>query len=159
MSTAHQDILALLAEDVQGGVTTRSARVKWVIVADQSLGPGLVANATACLGAAVGAALPGLLGGEVVDGSGQSHAGLPWCGCPILGADAEKVRALHDKAVTREGIFVAGMSKHAQASRSYEEYAETLGSTPAEELSYYAISLVGPRNKIDKLVGGLPLLR
>lgn len=133
--------------------------MKWVIVADQSLGPGLVANATACLGAAVGAALPGLVGVEVADGSGQPHAGLPWCGCPVLGADAEKVRAVHDKARTREGIFVAGMSKHAQASRSYEEYVEMLGATASDDLIYHAVSLVGPRNKIDKLVGGLPLLR
>ncbi|GHF46365.1 hypothetical protein GCM10017566_19340 [Amycolatopsis bartoniae] len=128
-------------------------------MADQSLGAGLVANATACLGAAVAAVLPGVVGGEVVDADGQTHAGLPWSGVSILGGDAAKVREIRTKAMSKEGLFVADMSKHAQASRSYEEYRAGLGSTDESELSYYAVSIVGPRNKVDKLVGGLPLLR
>lgn len=133
--------------------------MKWVIVADQTLGAGLVANATASLGAAVAAAFPDLVGGAVEDASGQVHPGLPWSGCAILGGDAAKVREIRTKAMTKAGLFVADMSKHAQASRSYDEYRAGVGSSSEGDLSYYAVSLVGPRNKIDKLVGGLPLLR
>lgn len=130
-----------------------------MIVADQTLGAGLVANATACLGAAVAAVFPGLVGEPVEDASGQVHPGLPWSGCAILGGDAAKVREIRAKAVTKEGLFVVDMSKHAQASRSYDEFRAGVGTTEEGDLNYYAVSLVGPRNKIDKLVGGLPLLR
>lgn len=159
MTAEHQDLHALLAADVQQGVSTRSAKVKWVIVADRSLGPGLIANAAACLGAAVAATFPVMVGAAVEDASGQTHAGLPWGGCAILGAEAEKVREIRTKAVVRAGLFVADLSKHAQASRNYQEYRAGLASSAEDELGYYAVSLVGPRNKVDKLVGGLPLLR
>jgi hypothetical protein len=152
-------MVAILDADVRAGATTRTAKLKWVIVADHSLGAGLIANATACLGAAVGAVLPAVVGGDAEDASGQIHAGLPWTGCSILAADAGKVREIRAKAMTKEGLFVADMSKHAQASRSYEDYRAALGTAQEADLAYYAVSLVGPRNKIDKLVGGLPLLR
>ncbi|HVW45081.1 MAG TPA: DUF2000 domain-containing protein [Amycolatopsis sp.] len=157
MTTEHQELTAILEEDAQAGVTTRTARLKWVIVADPGLGAGLIANATACLGAAVGAVLPAAVGEPAEDAAGQTHAGLPWAGCSILAADAAKLSEIRAKAVTKEGVFVADMSKHAQASTSYEEYRGSLAGT--EEPGYYAISVLGPRNKIGKLVGGLPLLR
>ncbi|HVV10907.1 DUF2000 domain-containing protein [Amycolatopsis sp.] len=159
MSTQHQELAATLAADVRNGATTRSAKLKWVVVADPSLGPGLVANATACLGAAAAAVLPDLVGGAVPDASGQVHAGLPWTGVSILAADAGKLREIRAKAATKEGVFITDMTKHAQASRSYEEYRAGVGETEEADLAYYAIGLLGPRNKIDKLVGGLPLLR
>ncbi|GAB3566965.1 hypothetical protein GCM10027445_14650 [Amycolatopsis endophytica] len=152
MSTEHQ-------VEVQLDATTRTAKVKWVIVADPSLGPGLVANATACLGAAVGKVMPELVGPDVTDASARPHTGLPWTGCSILAADAAKLLQIRTKAANREGIFIADMSKHAQASRSYTEYTEAMANTDEEAFEYYAVALVGPRNKIDKLVGGLPLLR
>ncbi|GAA5150601.1 hypothetical protein GCM10023214_00160 [Amycolatopsis dongchuanensis] len=137
----------MIEADVRRGAGTRTAKVKWVIVADQSLGPGLVANATACLGASVAAVFPGLVGEPVEDGSGQAHPGLPWSGCSILGGDAAKVREIRTKAMSKEGLFVADMSKHAQASRNYEEYRAAVGGGEEADLSYYAVSLVGPRNR------------
>ncbi|WP_312871898.1 DUF2000 domain-containing protein [Amycolatopsis acididurans] len=157
MTIEHQELATILEEDARTGVTTRTARLKWVIVADPGLGSGLVANAVACLGAAVGAALPGVVGEAVPDAAGSPHAGLPWGGVSILAADGAKIREIRAKAVTRDGVFVADMTKHAQASTSYEEYTASLAVTG--EPDYYAISLLGPRNKIGKLVGGLPLLR
>ncbi|MTD54150.1 DUF2000 domain-containing protein [Amycolatopsis pithecellobii] len=159
MTEEHQELRAVLAADVREGVGTRAAKLKWVIVADESLGAGLIANAATCLGAAVASALPEVVGAGAVDASGQAHPGLPWSGCSILAADAAKVREIRTKAVAKDGLFIADMSKHAQVSRNYEEYRAAVAASDEDELSYYAVSLVGPRNKIDKLVGGLPLLR
>ncbi|TNC21281.1 DUF2000 domain-containing protein [Amycolatopsis alkalitolerans] len=159
MTTEHQELRAILEADVREGAGIRTAKLKWVIVADQSLGPGLVANATACLGAAVAAVLPGMVGAEVTDASGSPHPGLPWSGCSILAADAEKVCEIRAKAMTKDSLFVADMSKQAQASHSYPEYRTAIEGGEEGDLSYYAVSLVGPRNRIGKLVGGLPLLR
>ena len=33
-----------------------------------------------------------------------------------------------------------------------------LAQTEAADLTYYAVSIVGPRNRVDKLVGTVPLL-
>ncbi|WP_406733969.1 DUF2000 family protein [Streptomyces sp. NBC_01794] len=54
-------------------------------------------NAAACLAAAVGEALPDLLGGHGHDGSGIVHPGLPRSGCLVLAADAATLHALREK--------------------------------------------------------------
>ena len=36
--------------------------------------------------------------------------------------------------------------------------ASDISSTGAEELTYYALSIVGPRNRVDKIVGKLALM-
>ena len=34
----------------------------------------------------------------------------------------------------------------------------TVSQSAATEIDYYAVSIVGPRNSVDKIVGKLPLL-
>jgi hypothetical protein len=46
-----------------------------------------------------------------------------------------------------------------QHVRVYDGYLERLAKTDEPDLNYLAVSLVGPRNVVDKLVGGLSLLR
>ena len=50
------------------------------------------------------------------------------------------------------------MPAAAQHTRVYTDYLEAVGGASADSLDYYAVSIVGPRNPIDKLVGKLPLL-
>ncbi|MEZ0449416.1 DUF2000 family protein [Cellulomonas sp. ICMP 17802] len=47
-------------------------------------------------------------------------------------------------------------SASAQHTRVYDEYLAAVSTTDAPR--YSAISLVGPRNRVDKIVGKLPLL-
>ncbi|MCK2241949.1 MULTISPECIES: DUF2000 domain-containing protein [unclassified Crossiella] len=147
----------LVTEELRTDQSTRQTRIKWVMVVDAELPAGLIANATACLGAVIGRALPNVLGPDTKDGSGSVHPGLPWLGCPILAADAAALTRIRAKAEDRPDIFVADMSELAQTSRVYDEYQDTLAGT--EDIRYRAITIAGPRNRIDKLVGGLPLLR
>lgn len=51
------------------------------------------------------------------------------------------------------------MPERAQSSRVYDEYLDRLAGTKHEDLTYRAVSLVGPRNQVSKLVGKLSLLR
>lgn len=37
--------------------------------------------------------------------------------------------------------------------------AMDLGAVAALRRTYYAVSIVGPRNRVSRIVGGLPLLR
>ena len=147
---------AFAPDEIRIDRPTREARLKWVMVVDRDLKPGLIANAVGCLAAAVGHAVPTLLGPGGEDAVGCVHPGLPWTGCSILAADRDKVATVRAKAIGRIGVHVVDMPEPAQTSRVYQEYLDILAKS--EELRYYAISLVGPRNAVDKLVGGLRLL-
>ena len=63
------------------------------------------------------------------------------------------------KAAGRPSLLVVDMPRLAQQATAYTEYQAGLAATAHEELTYYAVGLVGPRNQIDKVVGGLQLLR
>ena len=147
---------AFAPDEIRLDRPTREARLKWVVVVDRDLNPGLVANAVGCLAAAVGHAVPTLLGPGGADALGEFHPGLPWTGCSVLAADRAKVAAVRAKAIGKVGVHVVDMPEPAQTSRVYQDYLDTLAKS--EEVGYHAISLVGPRKLIDKLVGGLRLL-
>ncbi|MFC1407028.1 MULTISPECIES: DUF2000 domain-containing protein [Streptacidiphilus] len=150
----------LSSEDIRTDLSTRKAKLKWVIVVDQSLAAGRLVNAAACMAAAVGKALPDLVGRDGDDASGVPHPGLPWAGCSILAADADTLGTLRTEAVAKgDEVLIVDMPDLAQTSRVYDEYLDQLAGSKTEDLTYCAISLVGPRNKIDKLVRRLPLLR
>ncbi|WNV88501.1 DUF2000 domain-containing protein [Umezawaea sp. Da 62-37] len=151
--------LSLAPDEIRTDLPTRHAKLKWVMVVDTALGAGLIANAAVCMAAAVGNAIPTLLGPGTTDASGSHHPGLPWTGCSILAGDVDKVREIRAKAAAKDGLLVVDMPEQAQTSRVYDEYLAAVAGTEAADLTYYAVSVVGPRNKVDKLVGGLPLLR
>lgn len=50
------------------------------------------------------------------------------------------------------------MPAAAQHTRVYDEYLTALTETNADDLEYYAVSVIGPRNRIDNIVGRLPLV-
>jgi len=139
-------------------VSTREAHLKWVIVVDAALPAGRAVNAAVCVAAATQDRVTGLLGPDVADASGSAHPGLPWIGCSILAAPGSRLGELRAKAGAREDVFVADMPAAAQATRVYAEYRDEIAARAAGEHDYVALSLVGPRNRIDRLVGGLPLL-
>ena len=145
-------------DEIRTDEPTRSARLKWVIVVDDQLPPGRAANAAVCVAAATSTAVTGLLGPEAKDASGGVHAGLPWAGCTLLGAPVARLSVIRAKAAESLGVFVADMPVAAQSTRVYDEYLRRVGESDAAALEYHAVSLVGPRNRIDKLVHRLPLL-
>lgn len=146
------------ADEILTAEPTRAARLKWVVVVDAALPAGLAVNAAVCVAAATQANVTGLLGPDAVGPAGEVHPGLPWAGCSVLAADASALSALRADAADREGVFVADMPEAAQLTRVYDEYRDTVAGTPADALRLYAVSLVGPKNRIAKLVKGLDLL-
>lgn len=154
MPTTHD--IGFASEEIRTDEPTRSARLKWVIAVDESLPAGRAVNAATCVAAATALAVGGLLGQDGKDASGSMHPGLPWAGCSVLAATPEQLTALRARAAASEGVYVADMPELAQQTRVYDEYLDQLAA--ADDIRYYAVSLVGPRNRIDKFVGGLPLL-
>ena len=145
-------------EEIRTAEPTRSARLKWVIVVDEALPAGRATNAAICVAAATTSAVTGLLGPDAKDADGSVHPGLPWAGCTVLAAPVERLGQIRARAVESLGVFVADMPVQGQATRVYDEYLQQVGETAGAELAYHAVSLVGPRNRIDKLVHRLGLL-
>jgi len=157
MSASNQ--VGFELDEIRTDEPTRSARLKWVIVVDEALPPGRATNAAICVTAATAAGVTGLLGPEAKDAAGGVHPGLPWAGCTVLGASAALLSAIRAKAAGSLGVFLADMPAAAQHTRVYDEYLAQVSAAGPDELGYYALSLVGPRNRVDKLVHRLSLLR
>jgi hypothetical protein len=143
-------------EEILTGEPTRSARLKWVVVVDEALPAGRIVNAAVCVAAATGAGVPGLLGPDAKDAAGDLHPGLPWAGCTILAASSSQIAEIRAKAAAEEGVYVADMPGLAQRTRVYDGYLEQMSA--AEELDYCAVSVIGPRKRVDGIVRRLSLL-
>lgn len=150
--------IGFLPDEIDTSAPTRSARLKWVIVVDESLPAGIAANAAICAAAATAAGVRGLLGPDAVDADGGVHPGLPWAGCSVLKAAPAQLAALRAKAQAADDVFVADTPAAAQQTRVYDEYLATVASASGVALPSSAVSVVGPRNRIDRIVGRLPLL-
>lgn len=145
-------------EEVDFSLSTRQARLKWVIVVNADLPPGRAANAAICAAAPTVTAVPGLLGSGVADAEGTVHPGLPWAGCSVLIADSGTLRTIRAKAASRPDMYVADVPAAAQSTRVYSDFIAAVGKTQTEDIEYCAVSIVGPRNPVDKIVGKLPLM-
>jgi len=150
--------VGFLPHEVDTAAPTRSARLKWVVVVDESLPAGIAANAAICAAAATAAQVEGLLGPEAVDADGSTHPGLPWAGCSVLRAPGEQLAVIRAKADASSDVFVADMPAAAQLTRVYDDYRQTVAGAGSDALPYYAVSIVGPRNRVDRLAGKLALL-
>lgn len=116
------------------------------------------ANAAVCVAAATSPAVAGLLGPDAKDADGSAHPGLPWAGCTVLAAPASELARLRGRAAGSDGVFVADMPAAGQGNRIHDAYADAVEATPGDELRYRAISVVGPRNRIAKMVHGVRML-
>jgi Protein of unknown function (DUF2000) len=153
------DAVGFGPEEIGTGEPTRSARLKWVIVTDESVPAGLAANAVACVAAATGAAVTGLIGPGGDDAAGHYHPGLPWAGCSVLTAAPAALAGIRAKAAASDGVLIVDMARSAHTTRVYDTYLAELAGTKPEDLAVTAVSIVGPRNRIAKLVNDLCLLR
>jgi hypothetical protein len=139
------------------GERTGAAKLKWVVIVDEALSPGQAVNAAVCVAAATAPGVPGLLGAGGPDASDYWHPGLPWAGCSILAADSGQLTAIRQQAIERQ-VLAADMPASAQATRVYDDYLRELAKTEPGDLAPLAVSLIGPRNQVAKLVRRLGLL-
>src|SRR5438552_10620594 len=81
-------------DEMSTGERTGAAKLKWVVIVDQSLSPGQDVNAAVCVSAATAPAVPGQLGSGGPDAGDVWHPGLPWAGCSILTAGSAQPTAI-----------------------------------------------------------------
>ncbi|HEY6497710.1 MAG TPA: DUF2000 domain-containing protein [Trebonia sp.] len=150
--------LGYAPEEIVTDEPTRSAKYKWAIVVDTSFPGGRMVNAVACVSAATGAFVDGLIAHGGPDGAGFDHPGLPWAGCTILGGTAEEVAAARARAAASADVLLVDMPSAAQTHRVYDHYLAELAQTGPQDLAVCAFSVIGPRNRIEKITKKLALL-
>lgn len=76
----------------------------------------------------------------------------------MLVGDQDELRQVRAKAVGSDGMFVADMPVDAQLTRVYDEYLDGMKTADAAGIVYAAVGLVGPRNRVDRIVKRLSLM-
>ena len=134
---------------------------KCVMVLDETLPAGLAANAAAIMGITLGRQMPEIVGADVTDQSGRLHRGIIAFPVPVLKSSPEGLRAIREKLYQPEfqDLSVVDFPDLAQGCKTYEEFTGKMAQTPEPSLRYLGVALCGPKKKINKLTGHIPLLR
>lgn len=129
-----------------------------VMVLDQTLPIGYAANAAAVMALTMGKRQPQLAGGPLVDAAGNAHPGLIPIGIPVLGAPADDLPALRDKAMAA-GLDVVDFPIQGQQTNDYAEFQRLVGGTAPEAIRYLGVMVYGGKKRVSRLVGRYSLLR
>lgn len=134
---------------------------KCVMVIDEHLPLGLIANTAAIMGITLGKKMPEAVGADVADRSGNTHLGIIEFPVPILKGSPEIIRELREKLYRTEfqDLTVVDFSDLAQGCKTYGEFIEKMGQVPESSLQYLGIAVCGAKKKNNKLTGSMPLLR
>lgn len=134
---------------------------KCVMVIDEKLPPGMIANTAAIMGITMGKQMPEIVGADVYDKAGNGHLGIIEFPVPILKGNGEVIKTIREKLYEQEfsDLTVVDFSDLAQGCKTYEEYIEKMKEVSETELEYLGIAICGVKKKVNKLTGSMPLLR
>lgn len=76
----------------------------------------------------------------------------------MLTATSAALADIRGKA-TADGMVVVDMPRSAQTSRIYDVYLAELAETKPADLAVSAVSIIGPRDELSRLVRNLSVLR
>lgn len=134
---------------------------KCVILIDEKLPIGIIANTAAILGITMGMKMPDVVGNDVLDLEGNPHMGIIQFPVPILKGNSEVLKTLRAKLFEPNfsELTVVDFSDLAQGCKTYEEFIGKMAITSEAQINYIGIAICGDKKKINKLTGNLPLLR
>ncbi len=101
---------------------------KCVMVVDENLPLGIIANTTAILGNTLGSHYPNTVGKDVLDKNENEHLGIIEIPIPILKGNKEFLNNLRDTLYKEEykDMIVADFSDVAQSCKTYDEYIDKI---------------------------------
>lgn len=134
---------------------------KCVIVLDETLPLGVLANTAAILGVTLGKHIPQAVGPDVTDNSGRAHLGIIQLPVPILKASKETIQQLRRRLYTPEyaALTAVDFSDVAQRCNVYADYEANAAQTDESAFCYFGVAVCGAKKLVNKLTGSLPLLR
>ena len=134
---------------------------KCVIVVDENLPLGIIANTAAILGITMGMKMPDVVGNDVLDLDGNPHMGIIQFPVPILKGNTEILKKLRTRLFEPQfsELTVVDFSDLAQGCKTYNEFIGKMANTSESRLNYIGIAVCGNKKQINKLTGSMPLLR
>lgn len=134
---------------------------KCVMVIDETLPLGIIANTAGIMGLTLGRHIPETIGPEVTDKSGYAHLGIIQIPVPVLKADREKIKELRQRLYQPEyaELIVVDFSDVAQSCNVYDDYIQKAATVEEDSFQYFGIGIFGKKRLLNKLTGSLPLLR
>ncbi len=131
--------------------------MKAAIILDSQLGPGLLANASACITSGLFHNEIELYGDEI---PGDGFTFIPITKIPILvlrynGTKWAELLQLVKKRKLKYMIF----TKEGQTTTSYSEYASRVNGKSVEQLQVIGIGVLGEDEAVKSVAGSFPLLR
>lgn len=134
---------------------------KCVMIIDESLPLGIIANTAAIMGITLGKEMPEIVGISVTDQNNKEHLGIIQFPVPILKASSAVMKEIRKKLYLPDfqDLTVVDFSDLAQKCKTYEEFIEKMTDVPENSLRYLGLTICGHKKKINKLTGNMPLLR
>ena len=134
---------------------------KCVMVVDENLPLGIIANTTAILGNTLGSHYPDAVGKDVVDKNENEHLGIIEIPIPILKGNKEFLNNLRDTLYKEEykDMIVADFSDVAQSCKTYDEYIDKISKIESNNINYFGIAIYGTKKQVNKLTGSIGLLK
>ena len=117
---------------------------KCVMILDENLPLGLIANTAAIMGITLGRQLPEVVGADVLDQSGNVHLGIIEFPVPVL---------------EFQELTAVDFSDLAQGCKTYDEFIGKMEQVPENALQYFGVAICGAKKKVNQLTGSMPLLR
>lgn len=135
--------------------------LKCVMVVDEAMPQGIIANSTAVMGVTIGKLFPEVVGQDVVDQTGYRHQGIIEFPIPILKGNRDFLRDMRERLyeLNFEQLTVVDFFDVAQGCKTYSEYIEKMTHVPESAIDYFGLTLFGNKKQVNKLTGSLPLLR
>lgn len=134
---------------------------KCVMVIDEHLPLGLIANTAAIMGITIGKQMPDVVGSDVSDQNGNTHLGIIEFPVPILKGSPDALKQIRQKLYQPEfkDVTAVDFSDLAQGCKTYEEFIQKMADAGEDQLQYFGIAICGPKKKVNKLTGSMALLR
>jgi len=134
---------------------------KCVMLIDESLPRGIAANTAAIMGITLGKELPGIVGADITGQDGCKHLGIIEFPVPILRGSPEEIKRIREMLYRPDfqDLTVVDFSDLAQSCKTYDEFTEKMSFISESALQYFGIAICGPKKKINKLTGSMPLLQ
>jgi len=135
--------------------------MKCVILIDEHLPRGLIANCASVLSLTLGKKIDSLIGKDLLDVKNRLHAGITTMPIPILKSNLKQLRELRNVLYEDKykKCLVVDFTNTAQTSKTYVDYKDKLISTKLDKLDYLGIAVYGSKKIINSLVGSIGLLR